>query len=316
MKLNRTINMGKMRNLLTAIILLILSPSILLAGTENKLLIREYSVEGIAVVEEGDTNKARGEAMEDAFKNAVRLATNVMLKREPSAKERREIEEQIVKESKRYVEGYRMAHETFGREYYSVTMSVSLYQGLLNKDLSGTGLKPDSSASPLVVILIEEKILPIYNRDNFMSLFSISEEGIVTNLAKEAWNVMGRRGIVSLASQRKIDNVIDGDVRALVSLGEDVEAAIVVSGSASIDPGSNGRSRLSLLVVSVSGRKVLGEDVFTGYSDSKDPLLAKTGALKDASAKGGSFISKILNREIGLSTDESRQPIAVPIQGR
>ncbi|MBU2590834.1 MAG: hypothetical protein ABIJ24_05595 [Nitrospinota bacterium] len=316
MKLNRIINMGNMRNLLTAIIFLILSPSILLAGTENKLLIREYSVEGVAIVEEGDTNKGRGDAMEDAFKNAVRLSTNVMLKREPSANERREIEEQIVTGSKRYVEGYRMAHETFGKGYYSVTMAISLYQGLLNKDLSDMGLKPDSSASPLVVVLIEEKILPTYNRDNFMSLFSVSEEGIVTDLAKETWNVMGRRGIANLASQRKIDNAIDGDVRSLVSLGEDVAAAIVVSGSASIDPSTNGRSRLSLLVVSVSSRKVLGESVFTGYSNSKDPLLAKTGALKDASAKGERYISEILNREIGLSTGESRQPIAVPIQGR
>ncbi|MFQ5560923.1 MAG: hypothetical protein ACE5FU_10115 [Nitrospinota bacterium] len=286
------------------IVTFLLIPQKMLASTFNRPKILQIEVvEGISPVQEKNFEKARAEATKDGKKNAVRLAIGDILG-EISEESGEMVTSLVDSNFEKYTHGYSILMEIVDEAFFMNLMSVDLFIDELKKDLVDLELSLNAESAPALLILIDERVSPIYSDENFLTLFSISEDALLKEMTKRNWDIQGRDKVSEIENTGAIRDAINGSLDGALFIGQNLQTDYLLFGVADrLVPGNgpeNGNEfvKIEYKIVSMGKKEVISEGEISGTSNSTDSFLATAQALRDAGTKLALHFNTVLNREM------------------
>ena len=132
---------------------------------------QEEAKEVIAVgVADGESSRARDEALNDALRKAVEQGVGTFVTTELSVEQQKLVEERIYTESRGYIQSYKVMREGASEDLYEVEISALVKMGKLAGDLQSIGLLIRKKQNPRVMVVI-------YSREVNSSFLGVALEG-------------------------------------------------------------------------------------------------------------------------------------------
>lgn len=160
-----------MRNRLIILALLCLATLGNSLGMGRTAWAGEAAKEIVAVgVADGQSAKARDEALSDAMRRAVEQGVGSFLTSETTVEQMVLVEDRVYSESKGYIKSYTIIREGAKDNLYEIKISAIVLLDQLAKDLEAIGILIKKKSNPRVMVVI-------YSRETSTALFGVSVEG-------------------------------------------------------------------------------------------------------------------------------------------
>jgi hypothetical protein len=268
-------------------------------------------IEGAAEVREMNFERARLEATSNGMKNAVRSLIMELMDKVPQEKEEL-INTLINNNYEKYIHGYRILSEVINKNLFTNSMSVELFVSEIQKDLLGLELKIGKK-DPAIFVLIDEKVSPLYSEDNFMTLFSVSEDAILKEMIKLGWDVFGREQVLKMKmAEGELRDAINGDKQRAILAGKAIKADYLLLGTATKRETEENVFEITFKIYSVEEEKMISGKTVTGTFKSEDAFMASAQALRNAGAETAIYfdetLKKLMPAKEKISVDNQVQP--------
>ncbi len=236
---------------------------------------------------------ARKNALEDAFRNAIRKVLGTLVTAESYTQNAVSIDDSIVTRAKGYVKTYDILEEQRNHDSILVKVKVSVSVMPVKNDLDSLRILIESMGNPRIVVLINEEGQETI-RDSFAS------QQIIKTFTTNGFTIVDLSSAETL-SEKEIQNAfVEGDFRSL--LRNESQADIAMMGKGVIenvtDLGMDGLIgcivHLDIKVISAKTGKILTEKCLEANGMGAN----KASACKNAFSKAGEKICDPLTDEI------------------
>ena len=190
---------------------------------------QEEAKEVIAVgVADGESSRARDEALNDALRKAVEQGVGTFVTTELSVEQQKLVEERIYTESRGYIQSYKVMREGASEDLYEVEISALVKMEKLAGDLQSIGLLIRKKQNPRVMVVI-------YSREVNSSFLGVALEGnrnsenqIESGLIGKGFKLVDA-GQVSRKKELEI-LLLDGDRSRASEIAKDFGAEVLIEG--------------------------------------------------------------------------------------
>lgn len=271
--------------------------------------------EGVGAIDNGDTAKARKDAIRDAQRAAVEQAVGVLVSSETFTQNFQVIKDKILTKAEGYVSKYDVIEEKQQGDLYRIKISATVKNAELKNDLDALFA---AKHFPRVMVVIPETHIGAKVPD------PAGETEIIKKLLEKGFKVIDQNQIKVIRDSESVHAAVNGDNSAAILLGKKFGAEVIIIGEAfseSNPEGSMGglkscRARVEARAINVDTAEILATDgKQAGGVDATDFAAGKT-ALKNAGALLGDYlIDQILSRWTKDVTKGTAITIVVRIPG-
>lgn len=271
--------------------------------------------EGVGAIDNGDTAKARKDAIRDAQRAAVEQAVGVLVSSETFTQNFQVIKDKILTKAEGYVSKYDVIEEKQQGDLYRIKISATVKNAELKNDLDALFA---AKHFPRVMVVIPETHIGAKVPD------PAGETEIIKKLLEKGFKVIDQNQIKVIRDSESVHAAVNGDNSAAILLGKKFGAEVIIIGEAfseSNPEGSMGglkscRARVEARAINVDTAEILATDgKQAGGVDATDFAAGKT-ALKNAGAMLGDYlIDQILSRWTKDVTKGTAITIVVRIPG-
>lgn len=191
-------------------------------------------VEGIAVITEGNPISARDSAIKNAMRIAVEDIVLNSVKEEGLEIYKESLEDNIYKNCEDFIQSYKMLAEMQNEDTYSVTLQMNIFVDSIKKRLISLGISVVSHDTPRILLIIEEKTGVFLAEENFLMLYSISEDAISKKLTEGGFEVIDRNAVRNKIDIKEIRKGLSGDIHIASAIGKYLNADVVILGAANV----------------------------------------------------------------------------------
>ncbi|MBI3814011.1 MAG: hypothetical protein HY279_06040 [Nitrospinae bacterium] len=230
-------------------------------------------------------------ARETAIKNAMRKAVENIVAdsvNDPEILEanRENLEESIYKNYDDFVQSYKVLGETQDKNAYSVTLQMNIFENSIKKRLTALNIKFLSKDSHKIFLIIDERTGISVVEDNFLTLFSISEDVVSKKLTEAGFEVINRNTARNKLDIKELKKALSGDGHIASAIGKSFNADMVIIGNANIKTETGGvQAEINAKVFSVKKEKLIVERNEIASVLTTDRLLGIAQSLRNGSEK-------------------------------
>ncbi|MCX7982466.1 MAG: flagellar assembly protein T N-terminal domain-containing protein [Syntrophales bacterium] len=246
-----------------------LSVSILLtAGTlsgEDKI-----RTQGMATIYGGAIDVARDKAIENALRNAVEEKAGVLIKSYTEVENFTVTMDQILSESKGFVNNYRILSEGRENNTYKVLIEADIGTGKLKERMDAIALVLARKSKPRLMVLFSGDVQKV----------GLAEATIIKYLMSQGFKVVDPKTIKSSARQAGL-NITGDNPSAVTNVAREYGAEVVIVGNMEVinRPFKMGDIEIVTSEVTISGKALngdTGEVIATGTKSKKGELKTST----------------------------------------
>ncbi len=271
--------------------------------------------EGVGAIDNGDTAKARKDAIRDAQRAAVEQAVGVLVSSETFTQNFQVIKDKILTKAEGYVSKYDVLEEKQQGDLYRVKISATVKNAELKNDLDALFA---AKHFPRVMVVIPETHIGAKVPD------PAGETEIIRKLLEKGFKVIDQNQIKVIRDSESVHAAVNGDNSAAILLGKKFGAEVIIIGEAFSEANPEGsmgglkscRARVEARAINVDTAEILATDgKQAGGVDATEFAAGKT-ALKNAGGMLGDYlIDQILSRWTKDVTKGTAITIVVRIPG-
>lgn len=206
--------------------LVLTSLSLLIAFVPSFMALSEsvaITAEGVGEIVSGEKARARDEAINDAFRRAIEKAIGTYISSETKMENMQVIKDEISVRSRGYVTDYEVISEEEKEDLYRVKIKAWIKSTPLQKDLANI-IK--TCGDPKMVVFIQETNLG--RRQPFSTIGS----SLRSYFQDKGFHLVSRSQVEKIKNNVMAQKTLEGDMEAAVSLANNFEADVLVTGKA------------------------------------------------------------------------------------
>lgn len=257
-----------------------------LAFTSISLSSDRIRTQGMATIHHGAIDIARDKAIENALRNAVEEKAGVMIKSYTEVENFELKLDQILSESKGFVNNYRVISEGRENNTYKVLIEAEISDGKLKERLDAIALILTRKSKPRVMVLI----------DGDIKNAPLAESTMIKSFMSQGFTVVNPRGTQGgLYKKEETKNITENKL-ALTKMAREFGAEVVIA--AYIDlinrPFKMGEIEIVTSEVTISGKALNGDtgEIITAGTKSMK------GEAKRSSEEAAKELAKYLSDRI------------------
>lgn len=241
--------------------------------------------QGMATIYHGAIDVARDKAIENALRNAVEEKAGVLIKSYTEVENFAVTMDQILSESKGFVNNYRVISEGKENNTYKVLIEAEIGTGKLKEKMDAIALVLARKSKPRLMVILGGDTKNVGH----------AEASIIKYLMTQGFKVVDPRTIKP--SIRHSDFTGTGEsVKALTKIAREYDAEVVIIGNLEVinRPFKLGDIEIVSSEVTISGKAVRGDtgEIITTATKSKK------GELKPATEEAAKELAKLLSNNI------------------
>ncbi len=221
--------------------------------------------EAIVDVEEGNYAKAREDAIELAFTEAVRMTVTGLVRGDTLQENIETVNELIIDHAADYVKSYKFLDETTDvvNRQLKMRLQVTLFLSDIRTAINKAGLPTKRRDLPKILVIVDERNEEFFTGENFLLLKSVSEEVLSQSFRDKGYQVADRKNVVKALLGKTTLRAVKGDAGAIKSLNSILGADMMIFGKTVVkaNPTAGGElveAIVSLELVSgVDGKKIM-----------------------------------------------------------
>ncbi len=221
--------------------------------------------EAIVDVEEGNYAKAREDAIELAFTEAVRMTVAGLVRGDTLQEKIETLNELIIDHAADYVKSYKFLDETTDvvNRQLKMRLQVTLFLSDIRTAINKAGLPTKRRDLPKILVIVDERNEEFFTGENFLLLKSVSEEVLSQSFRDKGYQVADRKNVVKALLGKTTLRAVEGDAGAIKSLNSILGADMMIFGKTVVkaNPTAGGElveAIVSLELVSgVDGKKIM-----------------------------------------------------------
>lgn len=192
------------------------------------------TVEGVAVIQEGNLPAAREAAVVDALRQAVRQVVGTMVESSTLVENSQLVTDKIQTKTGGYVTTSRLVGERQESGLYRVTVEAGIDRNLLGRDLEALGLLYRRAGKPRIMILVTDSL-------GGAPLGELVAETEVSRLfIQQGFKVVDQVLVGNIRQSDQAKQALRGDVKAAQALGQQLGAEVLIVGDAAGEPAMRG----------------------------------------------------------------------------
>lgn len=250
-------------------------------------------VQGESPVYDNKIIPARKDALEDAFRNAVRKVLGTLVTAESYTQNAVSIDDSIVTRAKGYVKTYDILEEQRNHDSIIVKVKVTISVMPVKNDLDALRILIESMGNPRIVVIINEE-------GQEAMIGSFASQQIIKTFSMNGFSVVDPFSTGILKEKEVLNAFKDGDFSGFCR--DEPQADILMIGKGGVENVTNLDIdglvgcivHLDIKVVSAKTGKILAEKCL----DANGVGANKTSACKNAFSKAGENICEPLTDEI------------------
>lgn len=239
---------------------------------------------GMATIHQGAIDVARDKAIENALRNAVEEKAGVLIKSYTEVENFTVTMDQILSESKGFVNNYRIISEGKENDTYKVLIEAEIGAGKLKERMDAIALVLARKSKPRLMVII--------NGDAQKA--GTVEATMIKHFMSQGFKVVDPKAIK--ASARKTTHNVGDNPGALTNIAREYGAEVIIIGHLEVvnRPFKLGDIEIMSSEVTVSGKALSGDtgDVITTGTKSKK------GELKAATEEASRELAKLMSNNI------------------
>ena len=257
-------------------------------------------VEGTAVVTDGDLTLAKDSAIKNAMRNAVEgIVTNFIQETEDLVMYKWSLEEGIYNNYEKFIQSYKILGDMQDKDSYSVTLQVNIFEDSIKKRLLSLGIASIKHDNRKILLVIDEKTNISLAEDNFLTLFSISEDAVSKMLADTGFEIINRTTVRNKIDLKDLKQAITGDGKIVYNIGKQFNADIVILGVSEVKPETGGvRAELNAKVYSVKKETLIVEKNEITNVLTTDKVIGIAQSLRNAADKVAPVLVDFIKKEL------------------
>lgn len=276
---------------------------------------KEVIAEGSGAIDNGDTAKARRDAIKDAQRTAVEQAVGVLISSETFTKNFQVIEDKILTKSEGYAKLKEVLEEKQVGPLYKVKISAVVYTAALKKDLDALFA---AKHFPRIMVVIPETHIGAKVPD------PAGETEIIKHLLEKGFKVIDQNQIKVIRDSESVHAAVNGDNSAAVLLGKKFGAEVIIIGEAFSEENPEGsmgglkscRARVEARAINVDTAEILATDGKHAGGVDATMFAAGKKALSNAGGLLADYlIDQILSRWTKDVTKGTSITIVIRISG-
>lgn len=221
--------------------------------------------EAIVDVEEENYAKAREDAIELAFTEAVRMTVAGLVRGDTLQEKIETLNELIIDHAADYVKSYKFLDETTDvvNRQLKMRLQVTLFLSDIRTAINKAGLPTKRRDLPKILVIVDERNEEFFTGENFLLLKSVSEEVLSQSFRDKGYQVADRKNVVKALLGKTTLRAVKGDAGAIKSLNSILGADMMIFGKTVVkaNPTAGGElveAIVSLELVSgVDGKKIM-----------------------------------------------------------
>lgn len=271
--------------LLGILIFLILSSGVVFSASTNwvKSL-------GQAAIYNGNQLQARDQALQDAYKKAIKKAVGMYIESTTVVEDMQVVEDKIYSQAKGYINEYKVLDDYIEGSTYNIKIRAKVSAEVQN-ELENLGfILKTQVGNPRVMLLVEEE-----DNYDYRENFSIFESKLRSILSEVGFELVDKSTIEKIQNKESTKKVLSGEPEAAVALSEDYGMDVVIYGKIFTEMLGKRRLNSSVMysmkayadikaVTSQNGRIVASlNDSISAYAAGEE--IAENEALEKLAAK-------------------------------
>ncbi len=263
-------------------------------------------LEGEAEIADENYISARETAINNVMRKAVEdIVADSVNDPEILEANRESLEESIYRNYDDFIQSYKVLGETQDKNSYSVTLQMNIFEDSIKKRLSSLNIKFLSKDNLKIFLLIDERTGISVVEDNFLTLFSISEDAVSKKLTEAGFEVINRNAARNKLDVKELKKALAGDGNIASAIGKSFNADMVIIGTANIKFESGGvQAEINAKVFSVKKEKLIVERTEIGSVLTTDRLLGTAQSLRNGSEKISPVLIDFIKK--GLAEDKGQ----------
>jgi hypothetical protein len=260
-------------------------------------------LEGEAEVVDGNYISAREAAIKNTMRKAVEeIVADSVNDPEILEANRENLEENIYGNYDDFIQSYKVLGETQDKNAYSVTLQMNIFEDSIKKRLAALNIKFLSKDSRKIFLIIDERTGISVAEDNFLTLFSISEDALSKKLTEAGFEVISRNAARNKLDVKELKKALLGDGHIASAIGKPFNADMVIIGTANIKTETGGvQAEINIKVFSIKKEKLIVERNEIASVLTTDRLLGAAQSLRNASEKISPVLIDFIKK--GLAED-------------
>lgn len=188
---------------------------------------RREVAEGVGSIINADRARARDEALQDAFRQAIEKAVGVLVEAQTIVENFKVIEDKIYSKAEGYVGCYNVLQESVEQDLCRVTVEAWVLPNALQVDLVNLKVMiKEVIGNPQVMIIIDEQNLGEKQH------FSIIESRLRTLFSEKGFYLIDQEQIDRIRESERAKIALTGDKDAALLLASELKSDIIVLGKA------------------------------------------------------------------------------------
>lgn len=266
-------------------------------------------VVGFADILEGRKERARENALSNAFRLAIEQVVGVMISSKTVVQDSQLLHDKIFSKSSGFIKTYVITQESFENNACRLHVRATVSTAHLNRGLGDAGLLSIQMGKPRLALIIQERNiatdLPASSPDDSSAKSGIAEGVIQGVLEKNGYNLVDRETLVAIARQEGTISATEVALpqEAAIRVAAKGGAEIMIIGQsvaragASAVSGTNMRSsqaQVAAKVVDADTGQIIASHSASAVSAHVNPSAAGAEAIRKASCE----LAESLNRQI------------------
>ena len=199
---------------------------------------KTVAAEGVAAIQNGQTDIARDAALEDAQKRAVEQAIGILIDSQTQVENYQLISDKILSQTKGYIKKYTVSGEVTEGTLLRVRINAEVSLGKLGDDLSGIGILLGQMHKPRTLVMIAEQNIGQEIYAWWLGAHGQQTDvGVVENTMMDKFTQKGFEFIdhqvaakeIKVTAAYKVQNLTADQAKVL---GSQVDAEVVIIGKA------------------------------------------------------------------------------------
>jgi len=199
---------------------------------------KTVAAEGVAAIQNGQTDIARDAALEDAQKRAVEQAIGILIDSQTQVENYQLISDKILSQTKGYIKKYTVSGEVTEGTLLRVRINAEVSLGKLGDDLSGIGILLGQMHKPRTLVMIAEQNIGQEIYAWWLGAHGQQTDvGVVENTMMDKFQQKGFEFIdhqvaakeIKVTAAYKVQNLTADQAKVL---GSQVDAEVVIIGKA------------------------------------------------------------------------------------
>lgn len=268
---------------------------------------RVVTIQGRGAIIAGDKVKARDDAINDAWRNAVERVMGTHVQSSTITENFMLIQDNIYTKTSGYISDYEVTNETEDPDMITVTMRATVKESELVSDLEAIGVLMSRMNYPRLLVLIDEQIF--IDEGGEERVPTTVDNATTTTAFMEMLQLKGFRFVDPMAvamntEANVLTSALEGNVAQAVMIGRAHQAEVVVLGKTVAKRGTAAQQYLGDMVsmqVSIAVRvlrsdtgEIMATSQETGSFVGGSPIDAAAGAIKRAMNKLGPRLEEMI----------------------